>query len=70
MQCRSIRVERDVTDGSDRQVVLVTVGNLRPVGCIDEVAWLEMSPGMARSVAADLMEIAAEIEMLTEDKQS
>lgn len=66
MQCRTIRVKRDVTDqiGSDRAVVLVTVGNMRRVGCVDEVAWIEMSPGMARSIAADLIEVAAEIENL------
>lgn len=63
MQCRSIRVKADhAADESGRRVVCITIGNMRQVGCVDEVAWVEMSSGMARSVAADLIEVANSID--------
>jgi hypothetical protein len=70
MRCRSIRVKPGYAeDESGRQVVVVTVGNMRRVGCVDEVAWVEMSPGMARSIAYDLYEVAREIEKQSQEKR-
>lgn len=56
MRCRSIRVFVD--DGARRRVVSIALGHHRGVGVIDEVAWVELSPGMAREVAADLVAAA------------
>jgi hypothetical protein len=62
MKCKSIRVRSDLSEDEKRRVVLVTVGNLRQVGCVDEVAWIEMTPAMARAIARDLFEVGFEVE--------
>jgi len=61
MKCRTIRVRSDRSEDG-RRVVSVVVGNMRRVGSVDEVAWMEMSPGMAREIAANLIEAAGEVE--------
>jgi hypothetical protein len=65
MKCSSAKIEIDKADDG-RSVVKLIVGN-KPerVGehfAVNQVAWVEMSPGMARSIAADLLEVASEIE--------
>ena len=63
MRCKTIRATADRSDDDEtRRVVVVTMGNMRRVGAIDEVAWIEMPSGMARQIAADLIEAADAIE--------
>jgi len=64
MRCKSIRVKADLSEDETRRVVCVVVGNMRQVGCVDEVAWIEMTPGMAERVASDLRVVAAEVRRL------
>jgi len=65
MKCSSAKVQIDkAADG--RTVVKLIVGN-KPerVGKhleVNQVAWVEMPPGMARSIAADLIEVASSID--------
>ena len=63
-RCRSVKVTPDISDGKrNRPVVSMSIGNLagdRRSHC--EVAWVEMPPGMARQIAQDLIEAAAEAE--------
>lgn len=61
MDCRSVRV-RESRDKDGRPCVLIVLGNMRAVGCHDEVAWSDMPIGMARQIAADILEAAAEAE--------
>ena len=65
MKCDSVKTGMDTADDG-RKVVTLYVGN--KIGrsgkhfAVGQVAWIEMSPGMARSVAADLIEVADAIE--------
>ncbi len=63
MKCRTVRVRSDWTDDDKptRRVVSMVLGNMRQVGCIDEEAWVEMSPGMAEEIARDLLTAAQEV---------
>ncbi len=61
MKCRSVRVRADTSEDG-RPVVSLVLSNMRRVGSHDEEAWTEMSPGMAREIATNLIEVAAEIE--------
>jgi len=67
MRCRSIKVRMgEAEDG--RSIVVITLGNMRDVGCHDEVAWCEMPPGMADSIASDLRVAAADARRLRKAK--
>lgn len=65
MKCSSTKIEVD-TAADGRRIVKLIVGNhAERVGkhfAVNQVAWVEMPPGMARSIAADLIEVADEIE--------
>lgn len=61
MRCKAVRVRAAQSEDGD-MVVSMVVGNMRPVGCIDEVAWLELPIGMAREVAAELVRAADAVE--------
>lgn len=61
MHCRAVRVRPDKTDDG-RPVVSLTMGNYRRVGALDEAAWAELPPGMAREIARKLIAAADEIE--------
>ena len=61
MKCRAVRARADKTEDG-MPVVSLVMGNLRPVGCIDEVAWAELPPGMAREIGEELIAAAAEVE--------
>lgn len=63
MQCKTFRAKADVTEDG-RPVVLVTVGNMRAVGAIDEVAWMELPSGMAREVAQNILDAVDDVERL------
>lgn len=66
MQCTSIKVSAETTNRDDgKPVVAVVMGNMRRVGCVDEVAWAEIPPGMAREIARNLIEAADEVERST-----
>lgn len=66
MQCSSIRVSAETTSRDDgKPAVVVTMGNMRRVGCVDEVAWAEIPPGMAREIARNLIDAADEVERAT-----
>lgn len=67
MECKSIRARADTTDDG-RLVVSLVLGNMRRVGSVDEVAWAEMPPSMAREIARLLMESAAEVEKKEADR--
>jgi len=63
LECRAIRVRPGLAEDA-RKVVTLVLGNLRggvPPG-FDDIAEIKMSPGMARSVADDLLKVGAEIE--------
>lgn len=67
MKCSSVKVEIDKADDG-RGVVKLVVGN-KParVGkrfAVDQVAWVEMPPGMARMIAAELLASAIDVEDL------
>ncbi len=71
MRCKSIRVKTDRAEADEtRHVVSMIVGNLRQVGRVDEVAWVEMSPGMAREIAIYLNEAADEVQRLAKQSTS
>lgn len=61
MKCRAVRARAHRTEDG-RPIVSLVMGNMRPVGCIDEEAWAELPPGMAREIARDLIAAADEIE--------
>jgi hypothetical protein len=61
MKCRSVKVECD-THEDGRPVVGIILGNIRRVGAIDEVAWAHIPPGMAREIAANLIEAADKVD--------
>lgn len=61
MQCRAVRAKPDTTEDG-RRIVSLTMGNMRAVGCLDEVAWADLPPGMAREIARELVQAADEID--------
>lgn len=61
MECRAVRARPDKTEDG-RLCVSLVLGNMRRVGCIDEVAWAALPPGMAREIAQEMLEAADEIE--------
>jgi hypothetical protein len=65
MQYRTIRVRVDETEDG-KPVVSLVMGNMRSVGVINEVAWAEIPPGMAREIARDLIEAADAVELTFE----
>ena len=66
MQCSHIRVHAETTERDDgKPVVAVIMGNMRRVGCIDEVAWAEITPRAAREIARQIVEAADEVERTT-----
>lgn len=65
MQYRTIRVRVDETEDG-KPVVSLVMGNMRSVGVINEVAWAEIPPGMAREIARDLIEAADAVELTSE----
>lgn len=72
MKCSSAKVE--IGKGDDgRDVVRLVVGNTpERVGkhfAVNQVAWVEMPPGMAESIAKDLLEVAAEVRRLQKPKK-
>ena len=60
MQCKTVRARADKTEDG-KPVVSLVMGNMRRVGCIDEVAWAELSPGMAQEIGQSLIEAADEV---------
>ena len=72
MKCSSTKIEIDRSDDG-RCVVKLVVGNIpRSVGkyfAVNKVAWVEMPPGMARSLAAELIEAAALVERSTKGSE-
>jgi len=60
MKCSSLRARADKTEDG-HPVVSISVGNMRRVGAVDEVAWMEIPPGMAEEIARNLFEAAAEV---------
>lgn len=64
MECKAVRAKPDETDDG-RPCVALVMGNMRAVGCINEVAWSNLPPGMAREIAADLISAADDVERLT-----
>ena len=61
MRCRAVRATAD-RDEDDNPVVCITMGNMRRMGVVDEFAYAEIPPGMARQIAADLIEAADVVE--------
>ena len=66
MACKAIRVSAETTNRDDgKPAVIVVMGNMRRVGCLGEIAWAEIQPGMAREIARNLLEAADEVERAT-----
>lgn len=65
MKCSSAKIEIGSADDG-RAVVKLVVGNkpnrIGKFFAVSQVAWVEMPPGMARSIAADLIEVAHSID--------
>lgn len=65
MKCNSVKVRVGKSEDG-RQIVSMVLGNFRSTDgpetvAWDEVAWIEMSPGMADNFAGQLQEAAYEI---------
>ena len=67
MRCKAIRSKAD-TDEDGKIVVSIVVGNMRPVGSVDEIAWMELPPAMAREVALGLLEAVSDAERMQRSK--
>ena len=68
MKCSSLRARADKTEDG-HPVVSISVGNMRRVGAVDEVAWMEIPPSMAREIAHNLMTAAGEVERALDEKR-
>lgn len=61
MRCRTVRATAD-RDEDDNPVVCITMGNMRRVGAVDEFAYAEIPPSMARQIAVNLIDAADVVE--------
>lgn len=63
MQCKTFRAKA-AFDDDGAPVVHLVVGNMRAVGAVDEVGWMELGPGMAREVAQNILDAVDDVERL------
>jgi hypothetical protein len=70
MKCDTVKVRLLLSEEGCRAVELKLGNYFRRTGLFDEVAWIELSPGMAREIADQLQEAAYEVKRANDKEKT